>query len=91
MPFTTKPLAPASVSLEAGPDALERAKGSQVFFAGSDKPVEWDGAHSTLLELAEACGVPVSSGCRAGNCGACRMRVIGWINHSLEATRFTVR
>ena len=67
---------PASVSLEASPDALERAKGSQVFFAGSDKPVEWDGAHSTLLELAEACGVPVSSGCRAGNCGACRMRVI---------------
>lgn len=68
---------PASVSLEASPDIKQRALGSKVLFAGKgDDPVLWDGAYETLLDLAEARGVPIASGCRAGNCGACRVRVV---------------
>lgn len=66
---------PASVSLEAV-SLSEKAIGSEVRFSPMSEPVVWDGAHASLLELAEAAGVPVNSGCRAGNCGACRVRVV---------------
>lgn len=66
---------PASVSLEAA-SLNERAIGSEVRFSPMSEPVVWDGEHASLLELAEAAGVPVGSGCRAGNCGACRVRVV---------------
>lgn len=66
---------PASVSL-GGTSLNERAIGSEVRFSPMSDPVLWDGAHASLLELAEAAGVPVGSGCRAGNCGACRVRVV---------------
>ena len=67
---------PASVSLEASPDAKQRALGSPVRFSESEEPVTWDGSYSSLLELAEACGVSIAAGCRAGNCGSCRLRVV---------------
>ncbi|MEN0109255.1 MAG: 2Fe-2S iron-sulfur cluster-binding protein [Planctomycetota bacterium] len=66
---------PASVSPPAALDAAERAVGSAVSFEGAE-PLVWDGAHASLLELAEAAGVPLASGCRAGNCGSCRVRVL---------------
>lgn len=66
---------PASVNLEAGA-LVERAIGSAVRFGADGQPLVWDGKHATLLDLAEAIGVPIASGCRAGNCGACRVRVV---------------
>ncbi|MEQ8850119.1 2Fe-2S iron-sulfur cluster-binding protein [Botrimarina sp.] len=66
---------PASVSLEAGA-ILQKALGSPVRFAADAPPLVWDGKHATLLDLAEATGVPIAAGCRAGNCGACRVRVV---------------
>jgi len=66
---------PASVSLGAG-SLAEKAIGSPVRFSPGSDPVVWDGAYASLLEMAEAAGVPVASGCRAGNCGACRVRVV---------------
>ncbi len=44
--------------------------GVEITFARSDKTLEWDGSAS-LLEFAEAHGIPMDSGCRAGNCGSC--------------------
>lgn len=66
---------PASVSL-ASVSLSEKAIGCEVRFSPLSDPVVWDGEHNSLLELAEAAGVPVGSGCRAGNCGACRVRVV---------------
>jgi ferredoxin-NADP reductase len=42
-----------------------------ITFKRSGKDVEWTGACSNLLELAEQAGIPIPSGCRAGNCGTC--------------------
>ena len=42
-----------------------------VTFARSQKTVAWDGAEASLLDFAEANGIAMDSGCRAGNCGSC--------------------
>lgn len=67
---------PASVTMAKDAGLAERAIGSPVRFSPHDEPIVWDGGHASLLELAEAAGVPLASGCRAGNCGACRVRVL---------------
>ena len=67
---------PSSLELTRNEDATQRAIGSDVRFSPSGDPIRWDGEHKSLLELAEARGVPIASGCRAGNCGACRVRVV---------------
>jgi ferredoxin len=43
-----------------------------VTFARSNLTVNWDPDRSTLLELAEACAVPVRWSCRTGVCQTCR-------------------
>ncbi|MEM7017856.1 MAG: 2Fe-2S iron-sulfur cluster-binding protein, partial [Pseudomonadota bacterium] len=43
----------------------------EVNFARSDKTINWSPLDGTLLELAEANGIIMDSGCRAGNCGTC--------------------
>jgi ferredoxin len=45
--------------------------GPQVAFARSDLAVAWDDRYASLLELAEACDVPVSFSCRTGVCHSC--------------------
>lgn len=45
--------------------------GVRVTFARSGKALKWEGGHESLLEFAEANGIPMDSGCRAGNCGTC--------------------
>ncbi len=47
------------------------AGGAKVEFARSGKTVAWSAEAGSLLELADANGVRISSGCRAGNCGTC--------------------
>jgi ferredoxin-NADP reductase/predicted pyridoxine 5'-phosphate oxidase superfamily flavin-nucleotide-binding protein len=42
-----------------------------VHFAKSGVDATWNGAHASLLELAEASGVEAPSGCRSGMCGSC--------------------
>jgi ferredoxin-NADP reductase len=65
---------PASVkSTTAAPATAPGAAPAQAFeiaFARSEKRFMWDG-RSTLLEMAEANGIRLDSGCRAGNCGTC--------------------
>jgi ferredoxin-NADP reductase/MOSC domain-containing protein YiiM len=45
--------------------------GPAVTFSRSGLTVPWDDSHGNLLELAEACDVPVSFGCRNGVCHYC--------------------
>jgi ferredoxin-NADP reductase len=65
---------PASVrkSPTAEPSASENF---EVSFSKSGKRVAWSPESASLLELAEASGIPVESGCRSGCCGACQTRL----------------
>ena len=60
---------PASVQKKAPAAAV--VTGQVVTFARSNKKFTWDGSHDSILELAEANGVELDSGCRAGSCGTC--------------------
>ena len=53
----------------------ENDAGVVVRFARSDKQVLWTTAAGSLLDLAEANGIAVNSGCRAGGCGSCQTTI----------------
>ena len=46
-------------------------------FEKSGKTLTWDSKAASLLDFAEANGVPIDSGCRAGNCGTCLTAIKG--------------
>lgn len=70
-----------------GPATVKRARqvvsaktsnlsdGKEITFLQSGQKVAWTDQHESLLELAEAAGVSLESGCRSGNCGTCANRV----------------
>lgn len=43
----------------------------EIRFARSSQAATWNGAYASLLEFAEASGVRLPFGCRAGSCGEC--------------------
>jgi ferredoxin len=51
--------------------------GPSVSFARSGITVQWDPKFQSLLELAEACDVPVRWSCRTGVCHTCISGLIG--------------
>ncbi len=51
--------------------------GPQVAFARSGLTVPWNARFASLLELAEACDVPVKWSCRTGVCHTCESGLIG--------------
>ena len=56
-----------------------------IAFSRSGIDATWDGRHATLLDLAEASGVPAASGCRIGSCHSCRTGVLdGDVRHDPE-------
>jgi ferredoxin-NADP reductase/MOSC domain-containing protein YiiM len=59
--------------IPAGPPG----KGPRVSFARSGLSVEWDPRFQNLLDLAEACDVPVRWSCRTGVCHSCEVGLIG--------------
>jgi ferredoxin-NADP reductase len=72
---------PASV-LSAGAGGTAAC---DVQFARSGKVLRWTGAEASLLDLAEQGGVRLESGCRAGNCGQCRVMIAeGQVVHALR-------
>ena len=50
--------------------------GPTIEFARSNLAVRWSGEHASLLELAEACDVPVRWSCRTGVCHNCETTLI---------------
>ena len=50
--------------------------GPQVSFARSGLTLRWDANYQSLLELAEACDVPVRWSCRTGVCHTCETALI---------------
>jgi ferredoxin-NADP reductase len=55
--------------------------GPQISFTRSGLTVPWDSRFSSLLELAEACDVPVQWSCRIGACHTCECALIGGTVH----------
>ncbi|NKB37668.1 MAG: 2Fe-2S iron-sulfur cluster binding domain-containing protein [Gammaproteobacteria bacterium] len=45
-------------------------------FGLSGKSVEWNQSSGTVLDAAEAAGIQIDSGCRAGSCGTCLTAVL---------------
>jgi ferredoxin-NADP reductase/MOSC domain-containing protein YiiM/ferredoxin len=81
----TEPFGPAAgltPGIAAGPGeaphapAGEPGTGPAVAFARSDLTVPWSSAYPSLLELAEACDVPVRWSCRTGVCHNCETTVV---------------
>jgi ferredoxin-NADP reductase/MOSC domain-containing protein YiiM/ferredoxin len=57
--------------------------GPTIEFARSNLAVPWSNAYGSLLELAEACDVPVRWACRTGVCHTCETTLIaGTVNYS---------
>jgi ferredoxin-NADP reductase/MOSC domain-containing protein YiiM len=73
------PLTPGVVAAPQRPPHLpDRAAGTgpMVSFARSNLALRWDPAFQSLLELAEACDVPVRWACRTGVCHNCETGLI---------------
>src|SRR5262249_11911035 len=71
---------PPGISAQPGGRVPERVAlsgpGPQVSFARSGLIVRWDARYQSLLELAEACDVPVRWSCRTGVCHNCESGLI---------------
>jgi ferredoxin-NADP reductase/MOSC domain-containing protein YiiM len=60
-------------------------KGPIVTFSRSNLTVRWDDRYPSLLDLAEACDVPVGFGCRNGTCHNCETGLLaGEVNYDTE-------
>jgi ferredoxin-NADP reductase/MOSC domain-containing protein YiiM len=59
------------------PPAGKPGAGPHISFTRSGLTVSWDSRFSSLLELAEACDVPVQWSCRTGVCHTCESALIG--------------
>ena len=58
------------------PPAGQPGTGPLVEFARSSLAVPWDEEYGSLLELAEACDVPVRWSCRTGVCHNCETTLV---------------
>lgn len=64
-----------------GIDTPEREP-CDVRFSAAGETVRWTSDQETILAAAEHAGVDLPSGCRAGNCGQCRVKVLaGQVSH----------
>ncbi len=81
-------LTPGVVATPPRPPHLpDRAagEGPMVSFARSNLALRWDSAFQSLLELAEACDVPVRWACRTGVCHNCETGLIaGAVDYFVE-------
>ena len=89
-PATTPGIAPAPARPPHPPAGRSRRRPA-VAFARSGLTVHWDPAYASLLELAEACDVPVRWSCRTGVCHTCETAVmsgsVGYAPDPVEAAR----
>ncbi len=75
-----EPVTPGMVRSSRPPAHLpsgEPGAGPQISFTRSGLTVSWASHFSSLLELAEACDVPVQWSCRTGVCHTCECALIG--------------
>jgi ferredoxin-NADP reductase/MOSC domain-containing protein YiiM len=74
-----------TTSVAPHPPAGSVGTGPKVSFTRSGLTVPWDSRYGSLLELAEACDVPVRWACRVGVCHTCESGLIdGRISYAPE-------
>ncbi len=66
----------ATPTREPHAPAGKPGSGPTIEFARSDLTIPWDNDYGSLLELAEACDVPVRWSCRTGVCHTCETTLI---------------
>ena len=66
---------PSSLKRRSPPPAQAALPAPLITFSRSGRSIPWNPAAASLLEFAEANGIAVSSGCRAGRCGGCQTRL----------------
>jgi ferredoxin-NADP reductase len=71
---------------EAGSAAVELA----VHFSRSNKKLLWKGHVESILDLAAAGNIAIDSGCRAGNCGTCKVAIKSGQVRYLKEPGYTV-
>jgi ferredoxin-NADP reductase/MOSC domain-containing protein YiiM/ferredoxin len=74
-PALTPGIAPTSKRAPHPPGGLV-GTGPRIEFARSDLAIPWSSEYTSLLELAEACDVPVRWSCRTGVCQTCQTTLI---------------
>ncbi len=75
----------AAVTRPPHPPAGEPGTGPAIAFARSGLTVRWDPGYASLLELAEACDVPVRWSCRTGVCHTCETGLLsGKVSYAPE-------
>ncbi len=62
--------------------------GYAIQFKKSGKTLNWCGDHTSILDLAEANGISIPSGCRAGSCGTCQVAVFSGDVDYIEKSDF---
>lgn len=72
-PASIKRRRPQATATETAISATQAA--ITVTFAKSGKQAQWSPQSGTLLEFAEAQGIAIDSGCRAGGCGTCQTTI----------------
>jgi ferredoxin-NADP reductase/MOSC domain-containing protein YiiM len=80
-------MTPGMARVEHAPHIPQGPPGSgpSVSFARSGITTAWDSKHQSLLELAEACDIPVRWSCRTGVCHSCMTGLItGSISYNPE-------
>ena len=75
-PGQTPGIAPTGAARSPHPPSGEPGKGPTIEFARSDLSIPWSEDYPSLLELAEACDVPVRWSCRTGVCQTCETTLI---------------
>lgn len=74
-PASIKRKKAASAAHAGAPDAAAVTGDIMVMFAKSGKHLAWHADADSLLDFAEAKGIQVDSGCRAGGCGSCQTTI----------------
>lgn len=82
----TPGIAPTEAPAPHMPTALPGPPtGPSVTFTRSNITVPWNAGYGTLLELAEACDVPVRWSCRSGVCHTCQTALVsGQVDYDLD-------
>jgi ferredoxin len=79
------PSAVAQSGVPPHPPAGAVGEGPRVYFMRSGLSVPWSARNASLLELAEACDVPVRWSCRTGVCHNCECAVVdGELEYVIE-------
>jgi len=60
-----------------------------VTFSFTGETIPWTGEYPTILKLAEANGIPISTGCEYGDCGTCLTDLLSGEVEYLHATGVT--